>query len=97
LKYAGYYDYSEDVYVSRGRTTYVDANLVKMGERYQNAGSISVQSEPSGASVYLDNAYRGITPVVLAGVSSGDHSLLVRQRWYFDYVCRIEVKDKTDR
>ncbi len=94
LKTAGYYDYSEDVYVSRGRTTYVDADMVRIGERYQKAGSISVQSEPSGAAVYLNNEYRGFTPVLLTGVSPAEHTLLVRKDGFIDYVSRVQVMDK---
>ncbi|HOW05848.1 PEGA domain-containing protein [Methanospirillum hungatei] len=94
LKTAGYYDYSEDVYVSRGRTTYVDADMVRIGERYQKAGSISVQSEPPGAGVYLNNEYRGFTPVVLTGVSPDEHTLLVRKDGFIDYVSKVQVMDK---
>jgi len=94
LKTSGYYDYSEDVYVSRGRTTYVDADMVRIGERYQKAGSISVQSEPTGASVYLNNEYRGFSPVVLTGVSPADHTLLVRKEGFNDYICKVQVYDK---
>lgn len=94
LKYSGYYDYSEDVYVSKGRTTYVDADMVKIGERYQNAGSIYVQSEPSGAGIFLDNEYRGFSPMTLSGVSSAEHIILVRKEGYTDYLCRVQVQDK---
>lgn len=94
LKYPGYYDYSEDVYVSRGRTTYVDADMVRTGERYQKAGTLSLQSEPSGASVYLDNEYRGISPVVLSGISAAEHTLLVRKEGFSDYISRVLIPDK---
>ncbi|PWR75106.1 PEGA domain-containing protein [Methanospirillum stamsii] len=94
LKYSGYYDYYEDVYVSRGRTVYIDADMVRIGETYSKSGSISVQSEPSGAGVYLDNEYRGVSPVVLSTVSAGTHSLLVRKEGYTDYVCKVDISQK---
>jgi len=94
LKYPGYYDYSEDVYVSRGRTTYVDADMVRTGERYQKAGTLSLQSEPSGASVYLDNEYRGFSPVVLNGISAAEHTLLMRKEGFVDYISRVLIPDK---
>ena len=94
LKYSGYYDYSEDVYVSKGRTTYVEVDMVRIGERYQKAGLIHVQSEPSGAGVFLDNEYRGFTPLTLSGVSPAEHTLLVRKEGYIDYLCKVNVQDK---
>lgn len=94
LKYSGYYDYYEDVYVSRGRTSSVDAEMIRIGETYQKSGSISIQSEPSGASVYLDNEYRGFSPVVLGEVKPGEHTLFIRKDGYGDYVSKVQVTDK---
>ncbi|OQA54249.1 MAG: PEGA domain protein [Euryarchaeota archaeon ADurb.Bin294] len=94
LKYSGYYDYSEDVYISKGRTTYVEVDMVRIGERYQKTGLIYVQSEPSGAGVFLDNEYRGFTPLTLSGVPLAEHTLLVRKEGYIDYLCKVNVHDK---
>ncbi|MDD1701201.1 MAG: PEGA domain-containing protein [Methanoregula sp.] len=41
-------------------------------------GSISVTSDPSGANVYLDNAYKGITPLTLESVPNGNHVIVLR-------------------
>ncbi|MDX8551486.1 PEGA domain-containing protein [Methanospirillum sp. J.3.6.1-F.2.7.3] len=94
LKYSGYYDYYEDVYISRGRTTYVDADMVRIGERYSKSGSMNIQSEPTGASVYLDNEYRGFSPVMFGSVSPGEHTLLIRKDGYADYVSKVTITDK---
>jgi hypothetical protein len=48
-------------------------------------GSIQVTSTPSGAGVYLDNEYKGTTPVTLRAVTAGTHTVEVRldgyERW----------------
>jgi len=41
-------------------------------------GSIAVTSTPSGANIYLDNAYKGLTPLTLDAVPNGNHVLTLR-------------------
>lgn len=45
-------------------------------------GTLEITSSPSQAPVYLDNQYRGITPLTLSGVSPGTHTLEVRLNGY---------------
>lgn len=45
-------------------------------------GSISVTSNPSGADVYLDNAYKGFTPLAMDGVPNGNHTVVLRLEGY---------------
>jgi hypothetical protein len=47
-------------------------------------GSIAVSSSPSGANVYLDNAYRGFTPLTLEGVPNGNHVVTFKLDGYED-------------
>ncbi len=49
------------------------------------SGNISVSSVPSLAEVYLDNAYKGLTPLTIKNVENGDHVLLVRRTGYQDW------------
>ncbi|HUW86035.1 MAG TPA: PEGA domain-containing protein [Methanoregula sp.] len=41
-------------------------------------GRISVTSDPAGANVYLDNAYKGIAPLTLESVPNGNHVIVLR-------------------
>jgi hypothetical protein len=45
-------------------------------------GSIAVTSTPHGANVYLDNAYRGFTPLTLDTVPNGNHVVTIRLDGY---------------
>jgi hypothetical protein len=54
-------------------------------------GNISVSSIPSGANIYLDNEYRGITPLTIKNVENGDHLVLVRLSGYQDWTQRVAV------
>jgi hypothetical protein len=56
-----------------------------------SSGSLSVLSEPAGTNVYLDNVYRGLTPVVLTGIPNGDHLLLLKLDGYQDFSRMVSV------
>ena len=42
-----------------------------------NTGEIEVETEPTGAIVYLDNDDKGVAPLILTDVPSGTHELSV--------------------
>ena len=53
--------------------------------------ALYLTSSPSGAEVYLDNQYRGSTPVTLPDVESGAHSLEFRYAGYQSWSAGITV------
>jgi hypothetical protein len=48
-------------------------------------GRILVTSVPTGGNVYIDNAYRGLTPVTLNDIPNGNHILLLKLDGYQDF------------
>lgn len=54
---------------------HVDGGMSELGYMEEPEGSISITSDPSGASVCLDGAYRGTTPISLDNVVSGSHTI----------------------
>lgn len=54
-------------------------------------GTLSVTSSPRGASVSLDGAYKGVTPVIITGVLSGTHQITVTSPGYQDYSTGVSV------
>ena len=56
------------------------------------AGSIEVASSPSGAKIYLDSVYVGITPYTVDDVSPGYHTVLISKTGYGDWSERVNVK-----
>jgi outer membrane protein assembly factor BamB len=55
------------------------------------AGQVSVSSDPPGANVYVDNAYRGITPVVFTDLTTGTHTILLKMNGYQDWSSSIDA------
>jgi len=83
---SGYKDYTKQVTVKAGETTFVNANLV------EETGSISVRSSPSGANVYLDCSPEGATSKIISGVSVGSHTITITKSGYKDYTKQVTVK-----
>jgi len=55
-------------------------------------GSLSVSSNPSGASIWIDNKNTGYqTPKVITNITSGVHSLKLVKEWYFDHTDEFTI------
>ena len=87
----GYYDYSLTTTVTAGKTTTVLATLTSLPSTptptptpKTTTGSLDVRSTPSGASIYIDGTYKGVTPNVVSGLSAGSHQVKVTQNGYRD-------------
>jgi hypothetical protein len=76
------------VQVTRGETAEVGFVL------QPRSGSISIASEPSGATVLLDGILQqGSTPCTLTTVSAGEHQLTIRKNGYADETRDVEVEE----
>ncbi|HNJ81843.1 MAG TPA: PEGA domain-containing protein, partial [Methanoregulaceae archaeon] len=58
-------------------------------------GTISLTSTPSGATVYLDGVNKGVTPVMLTGIPSGNHQVKLTKSDYQDYTIDVIVTTGT--
>jgi hypothetical protein len=58
-------------------------------------GTLSVVSTPSGADVYMDNAYKGLTQVSINAIPNGNHLLLIKLDGYQDYSRMVVVMGDT--
>ena len=90
LQMSGYQEYTTGVNVRQSTVSQVSAVLVPVGVA-PATGGLSVSSTPSGANVYVDNAFRGITPLSMTDISSGSHTLLIQLAGYQDYVSTVQV------
>jgi len=82
--------WQKKISVFSGSLTYVDVQLestdiaswadmfwLTHGGLFGNSGGLIVETEPSGALVYIDNDEKGVSPLTLAEVSKGNHELSV--------------------
>ena len=84
LTLSGYTDYTTQITLSRNEVATISADLTStyVPSEY---GALSVQSTPSGADVFLDNEYKGITPVTLQKISTGSHTILIKNEGFSSY------------
>ena len=75
LNYPGYEKLQKRIMVNEGETVIISEYLVP------KTGNLSILSEPSGATIYLDNSVQGKTPMDI-------FDLNIR-----DYIVRLELKD----
>jgi hypothetical protein len=87
LKKSGYQDYSQTATVNNAQTTYLSITLSPLAS--PTNGDLDVSSTPSGASVYLNGAYKGETrssgPLYITGLSPGAYSTVLKKSGYNDY------------
>ena len=62
-----------------------DSVQVRVESSQPSTGSLSFTSSPSGASVYVDGTYRGITPITLSDQTTGSHTIRLSKTGYNDY------------
>jgi len=61
----------------------ISGNAVRSADPVASGyGNLSVTSEPSDAKVYLDGEYKGVTPVFISYIASGNHTLQVTKAGY---------------
>lgn len=91
LQLSGYSVYSQTITVTSGGIATVNAQLTPSGQPASGTGAISISSQPAGAEMYLDDTFRGITPLTLSGVSAGSHTVLLTMSGYVDSTMSVNV------
>lgn len=85
-----------------GFQDYTTTGVVRAGENYdlaitlvpnpqQSNGGITITSSPAGAEVFLDNAYRGLSPLSIDTLAPGTYHVLIRLSGYEDWQSAVNV------
>ncbi len=80
----GYEDYVKTVKINPGETTKIEATLLEA------KATLKITSDPSEASVYVDDSYKGTTPLTLQ-LSPGTHSVKLSKNDYEDYTTSVTL------
>ncbi len=93
LTLANYQPYTITAVITEGGVYDIRANLVPVspGPTPLTNGHITIRSNPSGAEVFLDNAYRGLTPLTLVDVPNGGHTILLQMNGYQNWQSSVNV------
>lgn len=85
----GYSDFIKVVRVYNGTTTQVRAMMQGFSGVY--TGNLNVTSIPSGATLYVNNSSKGLTPQLIAGLPVGDYEVKMTLGGYDDYAGTFAV------
>jgi hypothetical protein len=55
------------------------------------SGSLSVTTTPAGATVFIDNVQRGVSPAIIPSLSPGSHILLLKLDGYKDLSIPVTI------
>ena len=83
LKMSGYADFPSTVTIPAGG---------EFREMYtMSCNVLSVNSIPSGASLYVDGTVKGTTPYTIRAIMAGDHAVSLKMTGYEDYTTTVTV------
>lgn len=77
----GYETHEDSYVVEAGGITSVDINLVPL----VSTGTLSCNTTPSGASIYLNDVYQGLTNKTISNLEPGSYTVKYTKEGYEDY------------
>ncbi|MCX6688887.1 MAG: PEGA domain-containing protein [Methanoregula sp.] len=92
-----YQTWTQQVQVQAGIVNDIHAKLIPNppGPTPDTTGQLYAYSTPGGANVYIDNVYRGITPLTLRDIPAGSHTVMFRLTGFQDYSTVANVNGGT--
>ena len=87
LLLSGYQEWTREISVSRSQTARVSVDLTSQSD----TGSVSIESNPEGADIYLDDDYEGLTPLELRRIRTGRHMIRIMLPGYEEWTREISV------
>jgi hypothetical protein len=90
----GYNTWLNTVYIQANTVNTISAALTPAGVKptpVPQTGGLVIASSPSNAETYIDNLYRGTTPLTVNDLTPGDHLVQVSEAGYVDYITTTTV------
>ena len=94
LKLAGYQTFTNTYSVNAGQTTYASVTMVPV--QNPSTGDLLVTSSPSGAAVYLNGNYQGVTsqsagPLDITDLTAATYTVVLKKSGYQDYTTTVKI------
>lgn len=86
LSLEGYEPYREKLVLKAGESVRVDARLVSQ------PGALSLVAQPDAARIYVNNEFRGETPLDLTGLAPGEYRVRAERRGFETDVRTVRVR-----
>lgn len=91
LSYPGYASWEQTISVGSSQTFAVNANLALSTGEPESTGSLTVVTDPAGASVVVDGDVKGVSPATIPGLAAGPHDLLLKLEDYYDFSTTVNI------
>lgn len=87
LTKSGYLDYNTSVIISANQTTFLNVTLSPMP-----TGNLYIVSNPTGAKVYLEGTYKGLTPILIENLIIGQYLVQIKKAGYKTYSDLVTIE-----
>jgi PKD repeat protein len=88
LSLRGYDDWNQVISVGSGQTSAVNAILTAIPV---STGSLAVTSDPAGAEIFIDEGFKGVSPLTISGLVPGTHTVTAKLQGYTDTSTNITI------
>jgi len=88
----GYNPYSTSFILSSGETRTISVTMTSVTP-VVTTGTLYINSDPAGSDVYLDNVFKGYTPLTLHSIDTGSHTVLLQHSGYDDWTDTVTISD----
>ncbi len=61
-------------------------------EESVGSGFLEIETSPSNADVFVDNIYKGKSPLTLKNIPAGSHNITIKKEDYKDYISEADIK-----
>ena len=86
IEKADYITITKNILIAAGKTIEVTEELIEV------PGSISINSDPSGSTVFLNSVERGITPLDIPEIKAGKYELTIKKDKYEDKTSTVLIE-----
>lgn len=93
VKKDGYNTYTSSISLSSNEVRKLTVSLTPSSGIPSGVAALNLDSEPSGAEVYVDNVFRGYTPIYLSDIAPGQRTLLIQLAGYNDWTQYVTFTD----
>lgn len=90
----GYNDWMNTIYIQANTNTNIPVSMTPSGINPTPTpapGGIQIVSAPSNAEIYIDNIFRGYSPLTLNDLSAGQHAVTLKLSGYQDYLSTVQI------
>ena len=89
---SGYQDYTDKITIEENKVLKISPKLSSTTPTTKNVGYLTVNTNPQGADVYVNNKNIGKTPIKSYKLNEGTYTLRIKKEGYNEYSTKVNIK-----